>query len=197
MENGQPISLRWLGASPGAALFSLADCPGTHLRMLPVSMLKLQLQSSLGRNHVTFWGLEIVFGVIFSYFRGMKDLAYRAGAILGLLGIALGAFGAHALHDRLVTLDSVAIYETAARYQMYHALFLLGVGILSEFGNSNWLRRATVFALVGVLIFSGCLYSLSLTRIGIFGAITPIGGASLLIAWACLFVHLYQRKKNT
>ena len=126
----------------------------------------------------------------------MKDLPFRAGAILGFLGVALGAFGAHALKPTLELHDSTAIFETAARYQMYHALLLIGMGIIGKFGQTKWLRIAAISTVTGIAIFSGSLYALSLTRIGILGAITPIGGLLLLISWASLFLHFYQRKEN-
>jgi uncharacterized membrane protein YgdD (TMEM256/DUF423 family) len=110
-------------------------------------------------------------------------------AILGFLAVAAGAFGAHGLEGRLDAKD-LAIFETAVRYQMFHALALLGVAILGRIQGepsavlsaSGWLFFA------GVLVFSGSLYLLVLTGPRWLGAITPIGGVALLAGWVCLAV---------
>jgi uncharacterized membrane protein YgdD (TMEM256/DUF423 family) len=107
------------------------------------------------------------------------------GAVLGFLGVAAGAFGAHALRARLSPED-LAIFETAARYQMYHALALLGVA----WAASRWPGGATTASgwllLGGTLVFSGSLYLLVLTGARWLGAVTPIGGLALLAGWAAL-----------
>lgn len=111
------------------------------------------------------------------------------GAILGGLAVASGAFASHALSTRL-TERAIEIFETAARYQMYHALALLAVGLwLSrvEEGRSL-LTTAGVAYLIGILLFSGSLYALSLTGIKGLGAITPLGGAAFLVGWGCLAI---------
>lgn len=107
-------------------------------------------------------------------------LSLRAGALLGLLGVALGAFGAHVLTD-IVTPQRLATFETAVRYQMYHALALLVLAALPKETH-----RAALFFIVGTLIFSGSLYLLVLTDTGWFGAITPIGGVLQLVGWGVL-----------
>ena len=107
-------------------------------------------------------------------------------AILGFLGVAFGAFGAHALRGRLSP-EMIAVFEIAVRYQMYHALALLGVAAaVAHFGRARLLMVAGWSFLAGILIFSGSLYALALTGTGTFGAITPIGGVGLLVGWACL-----------
>lgn len=107
------------------------------------------------------------------------------GALLGLTGVALGAFGAHALEGRLPAGD-LDIFETGVRYQMYHALALLFVA----WAATRWPGGGTTVAgwafFVGVLIFSGSLYLLVLTNTRWLGAITPIGGVSLMVGWAAL-----------
>jgi len=108
----------------------------------------------------------------------------RIGALLALLAVALGAFGAHMLED-MITPNRLETFETAVRYQMYHALALLAIGALPK---ACW--RAAPFIILGSLIFSGSLYTLVATDIGIFGAITPIGGVLQIIGWAVLIVQI-------
>ena len=107
-------------------------------------------------------------------------------AILGFIGVALGAFGAHGLRGRL-TPDMLAVFETAVRYQMYHVFALLIVAsAIGHLGPARLLMTAGWCFFAGILLFSGSLYALALTGTGILGAITPIGGLAFLIGWACL-----------
>lgn len=110
-------------------------------------------------------------------------------AILGGLSVAGGAFASHALREKL-TERSLEIFETGARYQMYHALALLAVAILlSRADVAPGLLTAAGFAFIaGVLIFSGSLYALSLSGIKWMGAVAPLGGTAFLIGWGCLAV---------
>jgi uncharacterized membrane protein YgdD (TMEM256/DUF423 family) len=107
------------------------------------------------------------------------------GAISALLAVAAGAFGAHALRDRLAA-DRLAVFETAARYQMYHALALLAAG----WAVGRWPGGAAVAAgwlfVAGTLVFSGSLYLLTLTGARWLGAITPLGGLAFILGWAAL-----------
>ncbi|MDQ3396830.1 MAG: DUF423 domain-containing protein [Deinococcota bacterium] len=105
----------------------------------------------------------------------------KAGAVLGLVAVALGAFGAHLL-EGLVAPGRLGTFETAVRYQMYHALALLLLGALPPRTH-----RAAPFFLYGSIIFSGSLYLLVLTGTGWLGAITPLGGLLQLAGWAVLF----------
>ena len=108
------------------------------------------------------------------------------GAVFGFLGVAIGAFGAHGLKNRLSP-DMLAIFETGVRYQMYHVFALLAVAMaIGQFGQLRLLYIAGWAFITGTLIFSGSLYALALTGTTMFGAITPIGGVGLLIGWACL-----------
>jgi len=99
--------------------------------------------------------------------------------------VALGAFGAHALRERL-SREMLDVFEVGARYQMYHALALLAVGL----AGARWPSGATTVAgwlfVAGTVIFSGSLYLLSLTGHRWIGAVTPIGGAAFLAGWAAL-----------
>jgi uncharacterized membrane protein YgdD (TMEM256/DUF423 family) len=117
------------------------------------------------------------------------------GAILGALGVALGAFGAHWLPgilDKLGFADELARrsanHETAVRYQMWHALAIVLVGVVLANRPSGLLQASGWAFLVGVLIFSGMLYTLVLTGPSFrwFGAIVPIGGVSLIVGWVLL-----------
>jgi uncharacterized membrane protein YgdD (TMEM256/DUF423 family) len=113
------------------------------------------------------------------------------GALLGFLGVAAGAFGAHALKHHLTPAD-LATYHTAAEYQMLHALALLAIGLrlsapLDE-PLRRWLNRTSLLFLVGVLAFSGSLYLLVLTGVRAFGMVTPLGGVTLLAGWAALLL---------
>ncbi len=113
-----------------------------------------------------------------------------AGAVNAAIAVAFGAFGAHALKEKLSE-HYLAIWETAVQYQMFHALALLAVGILmspSLFGSVTQLSWAGYLILAGIIIFSGSLYVLSLTGIGILGAITPIGGVAFIAGWIMLIV---------
>ena len=114
-------------------------------------------------------------------------------AALGLLSVIAGAAGTHALRD---TLDAGALrtFETAARFQIYHALTLLAVGLLAMRWHTRWLTASSVLFTLGTLLFSGSLYILALSGIGIFGAIAPIGGVSLMAGWASLVVAALRPK---
>ena len=114
-------------------------------------------------------------------------------AALGLLAVIAGAAGTHALRDALDA-GALRTFETAARFQMYHALALLGVGILSMRWQTRWLAVSTALFTLGTILFSGSLYILALSGIGIFGAIAPIGGISLMAGWASLIAAALRSK---
>lgn len=115
----------------------------------------------------------------------MRRLFLSAGAAFGFLGVALGAFGAHALKGAL-SQEMLAIWHTAVEYQFWHALALLGVGALTQDRTDRALNIAGGAFIAGIVIFSGSLYALALTDIRALGAITPIGGLALLAGWAAL-----------
>ena len=114
-------------------------------------------------------------------------------AIFGLISVIAGAAGTHALRD---TLDAGALrtFETAARFQMYHALALIAIGILSIHWQTRALTVSAALFTLGILLFSGSLYILALTGIGIFGAIAPIGGICLMAGWASLAFAAFRTK---
>lgn len=106
-----------------------------------------------------------------------------AGAVLAFLGVAIGAFGAHALKARLAA-DMLAVYQTGVQYHLVHALGIVLIGTLVQMlPASKWLPIAGWVMVAGVIIFSGSLYALSVTGVRILGAITPLGGIALLAAW--------------
>lgn len=107
------------------------------------------------------------------------------GAVCGFVAVAAGAFGAHFLRERL-SADMLAIFETGARYQMYHALAIVLVGVLARQHAMASLNTAGSLFLLGILIFSGSLYLLSWSGLRWLGAITPIGGMALLGGWIAL-----------
>src|SRR5262252_4517431 len=110
------------------------------------------------------------------------------GAVLGFIGVAAGAFGAHALRARLSP-EMLSVFETGVRYQMYHAFAVLIVAAaIGHIGAARLLVLAGWSFFIGVLLFSGSLYVLALSGAGILGAVTPFGGLLFLIGWACLAV---------
>jgi uncharacterized membrane protein YgdD (TMEM256/DUF423 family) len=110
---------------------------------------------------------------------------FIAGSLSAFLAVALGAFGAHGLKER-VSPEMLAIFEVGVRYHMYHALALLGVAWAATRWPGGSINAAGWLFLFGTLVFSGSLYILSVTGIRWLGAITPIGGAAFLIGWLCL-----------
>lgn len=106
---------------------------------------------------------------------------WRIGAIACGLSVALGAFGAHGLQKFIDDPHRIVIWETAARYQMFHGLAILLSQATRRVGS-----RSNPWFLVGIIVFSGSLYALALSGILILGAITPIGGVCLLVGWALL-----------
>lgn len=121
------------------------------------------------------------------------------GAVLGAVGVTLGAFGAHGLEGHLAaTLDAAAAartletWEVAVRYQMYHALALLVTGLWAGLRPSRALTIAGWAFLLGIAIFSGCLYALVLSGVKILGAIVPIGGVLLIVGWLALLAGSFS-----
>lgn len=113
----------------------------------------------------------------------------RVGAVWGFLAVAMGAFGAHGLKERLDQIGRTENFHTAAQYHMYIALALLAVGLLRLHERPGAaLQTAGWTFLVGSVIFSGTLYALSLTGLRWLGAVTPIGGVLILVGWAALAV---------
>jgi len=115
----------------------------------------------------------------------MSSQFVALAGVFGFLGVATGAFGAHALKARLAA-DALQTWTLGSRYVMVHAAVLLGVAILSELRPSTALTISGWCFVVGMCIFGGTLWTLSFTGIKWLGAITPIGGTALLVGWALL-----------
>ncbi len=111
-------------------------------------------------------------------------LAATLGAVLALVGIAAGAFGAHALRSRLEPRD-LEIFETAVRYQMYHAFALFVSAAMLARGAPHASTAAWAF-LAGIILFSGSLYLMVFTGARWLGAVTPLGGAAFIAGWALI-----------
>ncbi len=112
-------------------------------------------------------------------------------ALLGFLGVAVGAFGAHALKQRL-TPDMLAIFEVGVRYQMYHVLAMGLAAWVSTLTGGMWGAWAGWLFCVGIIVFSGSLYILALSGIRAWGAVTPIGGLLFLLGWLSLAVAAFK-----
>jgi uncharacterized membrane protein YgdD (TMEM256/DUF423 family) len=123
----------------------------------------------------------------------------RTAAILGLLAVTLGAFGAHTL-KKFVPAEAIATFETGVRYQFYHALALLAIAILFEKFPFKPIRLAGSFFITGIVLFSGSLYALTFLQatnsvgLGGLGILTPIGGLFFIAGWVCLFLGVNKGK---
>jgi len=115
------------------------------------------------------------------------------GALAGAAGVALGAFGAHALKARL-SADMLAVWQTAVQYHFWHALALIAIGILIALAlpGSALLRWAGWLMVAGILLFSGSLYALALSGVRSLGAVTPFGGVAWIAAWVLLAVAVWK-----
>lgn len=118
----------------------------------------------------------------------MHKLFLIISAISGLLAVGLGAFGAHALKNKLQSEGTLDTYQTAVQYQFYHTLALIGIAFLLTKYQSQWLSYAGYSMILGILIFSGSLYVLCFTGMRWLGAITPIGGLLFILGWVFLLI---------
>ena len=123
----------------------------------------------------------------------MNRVFFSLGALFALLAVAAGAFGTHLLRNQL-DVQSLEIFQTAARYQMYHALALLVLGWMAMANKNPLLTWAGWCFTAGILIFSGSLYGLSLSGIKILGAVAPVGGLSLMAGWGILLAYGLSQK---
>ncbi|MBC3364353.1 DUF423 domain-containing protein [Pseudomonas sp. SWRI154] len=112
-------------------------------------------------------------------------------AFFGFTGVALGAFAAHGLKNRL-SADYLAIFHTGVTYQLVHTLALLGVALLATHIPGRIVTWAGISFVIGILLFSGSLYLLTLTGISKLGIITPLGGVAFLIGWLCLGIAAWR-----
>jgi uncharacterized membrane protein YgdD (TMEM256/DUF423 family) len=129
----------------------------------------------------------------------MKRKLIITAAILGMIAIILGAFGAHAL-KKVLSIEQLVTFETGVRYQMYHALFLLFIGLLDNVTEKT--KKTICFLVVfGVILFSGSIYLLATNDLTAFdfksiGFLTPIGGLLLIMAWGVLLMNIMQKKSQ-
>jgi len=123
---------------------------------------------------------------------GVDRLFFSVGSLSALVAVAAGAFGAHALRARL-TPELLAVFETAARYQMYHALGLLAVAWATSRSPGALPVWAGWLFVAGTVLFSGSLYALALTGARWWGAVTPLGGVAFLAGWICLALTVRTR----
>ena len=123
----------------------------------------------------------------------MERLFILLGSSFAFLGVGAGAFGAHALSNYFQQYPKLqATFETAVRYHLIHAVALIGIAWLAAQYPSNLTTWAGIFIAAGIVIFSGSLYLLVLTRTSWLGAITPIGGVAFLAGWACVFLAAWR-----
>jgi uncharacterized membrane protein YgdD (TMEM256/DUF423 family) len=123
----------------------------------------------------------------------------RTAAVLGVLAVTLGAFGAHGL-KKIVPPETLGTFETGVRYQFYHTLALLAIAILFEKFPLRSIRYAGICFITGIVLFSGSLYVLTLLQatntVGLrgIGAVTPIGGVFFIVGWICVFWGVGRQK---
>lgn len=113
------------------------------------------------------------------------------GAVNAALAVGAGAFGAHGLKERL-SAEMLAVFETGARYHMYHALALLAVGWLASQAPSSMVQAAGWCFVVGIVLFSGSLYALAISGVTKLGMITPFGGTLFLVGWVLVAVAAFR-----
>jgi len=113
--------------------------------------------------------------------------------ILGALGVIIGAFGAHALKSALEASGRLETFETAVKYQFYHTLALLAVGLMMDRMGSKALQYAALLFVLGIMFFSGSLYVLCMTGIGVLGAVTPLGGVLFIAGWILMIAGVFKK----
>jgi uncharacterized membrane protein YgdD (TMEM256/DUF423 family) len=124
----------------------------------------------------------------------MDRAFFTIGSVLAFVGVALGAFAAHGLKERLAQ-DMLEIFKTGVQYQLVHALGLLAVGLAAARWPGPWVYAGGWLLIAGILIFSGSLYALSLTGTRWLGAITPIGGICFLAGWFSLAYGVWSSSR--
>ncbi len=123
----------------------------------------------------------------------MKSFFYILSAISGALAVGIGAFGAHGLKQILEANQRIDTFNTGVQYHFYHTFALLAVAIIMQNQDSKWLNYAGWSYIVGILLFSGSLYILSLTNITKLGAITPLGGVAFIAGWILMLLHFVKQ----
>jgi len=113
------------------------------------------------------------------------------GALLSALGIALGAFGSHSLKTKLNP-DELVVYDIATRYLMYHALGIISLGILAYNVPESVVKVSAILMLIGIVLFSGSLYLISIKGYTKLGVITPLGGTAFIVSWVLLAINIFK-----
>ena len=113
------------------------------------------------------------------------------GALLSALGIALGAFGSHSLKTKLNP-DELVVYDIATRYLMYHALGIISLGILAFNVPESVVEVPVILMLIGIVLFSGSLYLISIKGYTKLGVITPLGGTAFIVSWVLLAINIFK-----
>ena len=121
----------------------------------------------------------------------MTKITLLLGVFFCSFSVVMGAFGAHALKDNLSEY-SMTVYNKAVLYQMFHALGIILISILNQIFGTNELNLCSWLFIVGIILFSGSLFVLSITGIKWFGAITPIGGILFIVGWMVLFFKILK-----
>lgn len=116
-------------------------------------------------------------------------------AISGMVAVMLGAFGAHALKEQLISTGRLDTFNLAVEYQFYHTLALMATGLIARYGTTRQLSIAAGAFAAGIVIFSGSLYILAIFDVPAAGAITPIGGVGFITGWVFLAAHLIKSKR--
>lgn len=152
------------------------------------------------RSALTGGHRELPVAARVGYARYMQRLLLLASAANGFLAVALGAFGAHGLKTRLADLPDVARrlswWDTASHYHLIHALALGLFGLACERLPTRWVGRASIALVIGMLLFSGSLYAMTLSGLTALGAITPIGGVGLLAGWALFGLGAWRTERS-
>jgi uncharacterized membrane protein YgdD (TMEM256/DUF423 family) len=117
-----------------------------------------------------------------------------AASFCGILAVGLGAFGAHALKDLLTANNRLDTYELATRYHFYHTLALMALAILMDKFPGNLIKTGTTLMFVGMILFSGSLYALSLSNITKIAIITPFGGVFMIAGWVAILISFFRSK---
>ena len=122
----------------------------------------------------------------------MAKIVLMISALSGMLAVGLGAFGAHALKERLSINGLESTYQTAVQYHFYHTLALLVVGLLLIKYPNQWLNFSSYSTMAGIILFSGSLYALAISGVRWLGAITPLGGLCFILGWIFLLWGVWK-----
>ena len=127
----------------------------------------------------------------------MQSVFLFLGAVSALIGVGMGAFGAHGLKN-ILSPELLAVYQTGVTYQMWHALGLIGIALMrQQFSESKLLIWSGWLMLFGILLFSGSLYLLAILNLKWLGMLTPIGGVSFIVAWVLIAIFASKKQHHS